>query len=372
MSEPTTNRLTAKLTPDQLKVADAIGERVEFAKDQIVFEEGTIGDAMYIVERGSVAISKRTAQNKDVPLWTVTPGEFFGEMAIVDGGPRSARAICTEPSELRILRAGDLGRLLLLSPHVSFNLMRRITNHLRETDTRLVAQIVYQEKMAMVGQMAGGIIHDFKSPMSVIRLSAEMIESGRNKDRIPKDCQTIQRCIDRMVGMAEELLDFSRGRINLDRKPTAPDTWLNELRELLQPLLQGKQITLQVESKTTDPLPIDGNRMIRAVYNLSSNAIDAMTDNGGSLTLRLTRPDTQFLLEVIDTGPGIPEEIRDRLFDAFVTHGKKNGTGLGTAISKKIIEEHGGSIAFTTATGKGTTFQIHLPATMDSKPVESK
>ena len=99
---------------------------------------------------------------------------------------------------------------------------------------------------------------------------------------------------------------------------------------------------------------------MRAIYNLASNAIEAMGDHG-TLTVRLTRLDDQFRIEISDTGPGIPVEIQSRLFDPFVSAGKRNGTGLGTSIAKKIIEEHGGTISFTTAPGQGTTFQIELP-----------
>jgi signal transduction histidine kinase len=110
---------------------------------------------------------------------------------------------------------------------------------------------------------------------------------------------------------------------------------------------------------------MDPDKMMRVVYNLATNAVEAMTD-GGLLTVRVTRPDTEFQLDIGDTGPGIPEAIRDRLFGAFVTHGKKNGTGLGTAIAKKIVEEHGGNISFTTETGKGTTFHVRLPVFVPS------
>ena len=239
--------------------------------------------------------------------------------------------------------------------------MRRIASRLRQVNARWMAQTIYQEKLTIVGQMAGGIIHDFKSPLTIIRLAAELVERAKDTRHIARNCQLIVSTVDRMTGMAEELLDFTRGRLQLHREWVEPSVLLNEFHELLLPLLEGKPIHFQIDLQTADRLAIDSARLTRALYNLASNAIEALGETG-ELTVRLTRPDDQFLIEISDTGPGIPVEIRSRLFDPFVSAGKRNGTGLGTSIAKKIIEEHGGTISFTTALGRGTTFSIRLPA----------
>ena len=360
MSNPCVNPLTAGLTTEQQQAAGQIGQSRDFAKDQVICESGATGDAMYVIEDGAVAISYRTPQDQELSTETMRAGDFFGEMVLVDGGPRAARVTAVEATRLRVLHAAELEQLLLLSPRVALNLLRRIANRLRQVNTRLVAQIVYQEKLAMVGQMAGSIIHDFKSPLTIIRLAAEMLAQTNDSSRIARNCQLIERSVDRMTGMAEELLDFSRGRLQLNRQWIQPSQWLTEVRELLQPLLDGKHITCTLEGTATEPLAVDAARLTRAIYNLASNAIEALGATG-TLSVRLTKPDDQFCIEIADTGPGIPEAIRDRLFDPFVSHGKRNGTGLGTAIAKKIIEEHGGTITFTTTTGQGTTFIIRLP-----------
>jgi len=360
MSDSLVNPLLAGLTPAQQQAALRIGEPADFATDQVICETGAPGDAMYLIEHGSVVVSHRTPQGQELAAETMKAGDFFGEMVLVDGGPRSARVTAAEPTRLRVVRAADLTRLLLVSPQVGLNLMRRIASRLRQVNERWMTQTIYQEKLAIVGQMAGGIIHDFKSPLTVIRLAAELIERAKDGRHIARNCQLIERNVDRMTGMAEELLDFSRGRIQLHREWVQPTPWLNELRELLLPLLEGKQIVFQLEVQTEERLAIDATRLMRAIYNLASNAIEAMGDHG-TLTVRFTRPDDQFRIEINDTGPGIPVEIQSRLFDPFVSAGKRHGTGLGTSIAKKIIEEHSGTITFTTAPGRGTTFSIRLP-----------
>ena len=108
---------------------------------------------------------------------------------------------------------------------------------------------------------------------------------------------------------------------------------------------------------------------MRVVTNIIRNARQAMTD-GGRVTWRITDVDEGGLLfRIEDNGPGIPESIRETLFDAFTTSGKPEGTGLGLAIVRRIVEDHGGSVAFTTKTGVGTCFSIRLPgAPEETKP----
>ena len=361
MTSFSVNQLFTGLTPEQQLVSARIAATVDFEKDQIICEAGAAGDAMYLIEQGSVLISHRTPQDREFSSETMGAGDFFGEMVVVDSGPRAARVTAAEPTRLRVIRAAELEQLLVLSPQVALNLMRRIASRLRQVNARWLEQTVYQEKLAMVGQMAGSIIHDFKSPLAIIRLAAEMIAQAKDGNRITRNCQMIERSVDRMTGLAEELLDFSRGQLQLNRQWVQPSHWLAELRELLQPLLEGKTIRCQLDGQTTVPWAIDAARLTRAIYNLASNAIEALGSKG-DLVIRLTKPDDQFCIEITDNGPGIPEEIRSRLFDPFVSFGKRNGTGLGTSIAKKIIEEHGGTIYFKTATGQGTTFTIRIPA----------
>jgi signal transduction histidine kinase len=111
---------------------------------------------------------------------------------------------------------------------------------------------------------------------------------------------------------------------------------------------------------------MDETKMRRALYNIASNARDAMED-GGSLTITTHSMNNTVEFRLSDTGPGIPQEIRDTLFEPFVTHGKPTGTGLGLAIAKKTIEDHGGEICVESEPGKGATFIISVPRTRASR-----
>jgi signal transduction histidine kinase len=102
-------------------------------------------------------------------------------------------------------------------------------------------------------------------------------------------------------------------------------------------------------------------KLRRAIVNVARNAGEAMR-GGGRFAIQVAKRGDRLVFTLSDTGPGIPEEIRDRLFQSFATHGKADGTGLGLAIVKRIAEEHGGSVECRTRAGKGTTFVLSIPA----------
>ena len=103
------------------------------------------------------------------------------------------------------------------------------------------------------------------------------------------------------------------------------------------------------------------DRFLRVIQNLVGNSVDALAPAGGTVRLSARRARDGFEISIRDDGPGIPEPIRKRVFEPFVTHGKQNGTGLGLAIAKSLVEAHGGKISLSTRTGQGTNVRIHLP-----------
>jgi len=129
----------------------------------------------------------------------------------------------------------------------------------------------------------------------------------------------------------------------------------------LQPRLQRANVSLSLGLDEEARASIDAPRMLRALHNLIANALDAMRD-GGSLDVRCRRVNGTSELSVGDSGCGMNEEVRRRLFEPFFTHGKAQGTGLGLAIVQKIVEEHGGTIQVDSAPGKGTTITLALPS----------
>ncbi|MCK5622963.1 MAG: ATP-binding protein, partial [Alphaproteobacteria bacterium] len=157
-----------------------------------------------------------------------------------------------------------------------------------------------------------------------------------------------------------ELLDFSRVR-DLELEATNIDRWL---RDVLDEQLLPEGVTLSFEPGLPESLvPIDCERLRRAVVNVVENAVQAIDgeETEGQVTVSTVRAGDNFEIRIKDTGPGIPEDLRKRIFEPLFST-KNSGCGLGLAISKEIIEQHGGTIGIEDGPSGGTCFVFRLPS----------
>lgn len=224
-------------------------------------------------------------------------------------------------------------------------------------------ELIRGERLSAVGQMASSIIHDFKGPMTAILGFSELMAMPDFDEEQKQDLyKSVRGEIERMVDMTTEVLDFTRGEISLNPEHTSLEHFLGEAIKPMDRVLERKQVSLSVSHGAGEKVPLDRRRFRRVVENLVGNAVDAM-EVGGNIEIETRESDDgeHVELHIRDTGKGIPEEIQDTIFQPFVTHGKKHGTGLGMAITKRIIESHGGSIDFESRVGEGTTFTIRIP-----------
>jgi len=224
-------------------------------------------------------------------------------------------------------------------------------------------RLVHSERLSTLGQMASSIIHDFRSPMATINLIVESLQAGKQTDpqRLQDWYRIIREAVQRMVTMAQELLDFSRGEVHLERVEFSVDEFVGLLAKSVKLNLERAKLQLKLESNCQGTAFFDPDRLHRALVNIVNNALDA-TPAGGTVTIETVREDGSVEFKISDTGSGIPQEIKDKIFDAFVTAGKKKGTGLGLAITKRIIDQHEGTIEVDSREGRGTTFIIKIPS----------
>jgi signal transduction histidine kinase len=160
--------------------------------------------------------------------------------------------------------------------------------------------------------------------------------------------------------MQREVLEFARGESTLFVRRVFVRKFLSQIEEQLKLEVQGTPVEVTVKSDSKLVGRLDEGRVTRAIHNLARNAIEAMGENGGRLSIEAERAGDELVIVVRDTGPGIPKEIEDRLFQSFVTAGKQGGTGLGLAIVKKIVEEHGGHVEVR-STEAGAAFFLYFP-----------
>lgn len=227
---------------------------------------------------------------------------------------------------------------------------------------RAQEELIQSERMATVGQMASSIIHDFKNPMSVIYTYIQMLkqEEPRDDNLSQRAHDGISKSVQLMLDMTQELLDFSRGEMHLQRSESRADDFIADVVESVTMNLRKNKVDMVVDQQFHGVFLVDVDRLRRALINIINNAQEAMP-NGGILTLRTQPEDGHVRIEISDNGVGIPDELKERIFEPFVTHGKSKGTGLGLAVTKRVIDEHRGSISVKSERNKGTTFTIHLP-----------
>lgn len=215
-----------------------------------------------------------------------------------------------------------------------------------------------RDRLASIGRMLAGLLHDLKTPMTIISGYAQLMAAMDDAAQRDKYVEQIQRQFDLMAGMTREVLAFARGDTDLVMRKVYVHRFAEELATQLRAATQGRGIVCEVEARYDGVAHFDEQKLMRVFHNLASNAIEAMPD-GGELKVVIDREGDELVCTVCDTGPGIPAQVRGRMFELFAT-GRKGGTGLGLAIVKKIIDDHRGVIRPETGP-KGTTFTIRLP-----------
>jgi signal transduction histidine kinase len=221
---------------------------------------------------------------------------------------------------------------------------------------------VSAERLAAIGRMVATIAHDFRGPLSVIQAATSELA----REPLPAEevralaAGALEEC-ERMARMCAELLDETRASENRESRTTEElDPWVADVVAVAAEEAARQGVVLETRLEGSLRVSIDGDRLRRALLNLVYNGIEAMPE-GGVLRVETGRDAGAALIRVVDSGAGIPEAIQERLFEPFATFGKANGTGLGLAVVKKVVDDHGGSIAVEKAPGGGTAFALRLP-----------
>jgi signal transduction histidine kinase/putative methionine-R-sulfoxide reductase with GAF domain len=235
--------------------------------------------------------------------------------------------------------------------------IKRTTADLRKTE----AQLIRSDKLASLGQLAAGIAHEIRNPLTSINI---LIHSLREKtsDKTPyaEDLRVIAEEIHRINEIVDQFLRFAKPAPPLFGKAEVIPIF-EETLQLLRPQIERQGISVQKNFQSLPPIPIDSEQMKQTILNLLLNAIQAMPE-GGQLELGGEAPgnDQWIRLTIRDTGIGIPPEDMNKLFNPFFST-KEAGIGLGLSIAHRIIDQHHGRIEVESSFGKGTLFTIWLP-----------
>ena len=228
------------------------------------------------------------------------------------------------------------------------------------------------ERLATTGGFVASIIHDLKNPLAIIKSSTELLQLiYKDNQNALKHCFNINNQIDRMVSLTRDILEYCHGKTKLEIQQVKLTEYFEQIIKFHVQNFKRTGITLKCTGDRSITVNLDQHRFRRVIDNILSNAHDALKP-GDNVRIKWTKLTDKLRIEISDNGPGIPEEIKDRLFEPFVTSGKAEGTGLGLAISKKIIEDHGAEIVVETGPDIGTTFTIDMPVQLVDQNASGK
>lgn len=237
-------------------------------------------------------------------------------------------------------------------------------------------RILQSEKLAAVGQLAAGVMHEINNPLATIGACVAAIEArlaDAGDVTIREYLEIIETEVHRCTRIVDQLLDFSRPRSGPEhQRPTDLNPLVDQTLFLLKHHQRFKRLAVERDfQEGLPPVLVDGERLIQAFMAILLNAADAM-ERGGSLRVR-TAPGSsdrgEVVVEFTDSGAGIPAAQLARIFEPFfTTKAPGRGTGLGLTICYGIIEEQGGRITVDSQAGQGTTFLVHLPVAPEARP----
>jgi signal transduction histidine kinase len=216
-----------------------------------------------------------------------------------------------------------------------------------------------------ISQLAGGLAHEIRNPLSTLQLNLQLLAEDLQNPETARERRALQRVerlhheVQRLHGILENFLRFARIQA-LDLRPGDLNEVVEEIRDFYEPVAATKSIVIRTQLAADLPrVGLEPDLFKQAVFNLVLNAEHAMP-SGGELILTTRREGDAVVLDVTDTGVGMTDEVLSRIFDAFFST-RPAGSGLGLPTTRKIVEEHGGTIHVQSEPGKGSRFTIRLP-----------
>ncbi len=267
----------------------------------------------------------------------------------------------------RKVAAGDLNQSLPVDRkdeigdlNQSFNFMvQRLREH-----KRVEERLREAEHLSAIGQLSRGIAHEIRNPLNFISLSIDHIKSkyrpadGASAQGFEKLVESMKEEIHRLDRLVRDFLDYGRP-LKLDLQVCRTGELLADVVEIVKAKAESDRIRIVENYYALPQLRLDTELMKSCLFNVVTNAFQAMPD-GGTLTIVSEERDGRFLIRIADTGTGVPKGDIDRIFEPFFTT-KSQGLGLGLAMTKRVIEEHGGKIEFASVEGQGSEVTISLP-----------
>jgi hypothetical protein len=235
---------------------------------------------------------------------------------------------------------------------------------LRDAESRrqIQSQLDVSARLAAISRLTGGVAHEIKNPLQAITVHLELLRSklAGESDEVSPEIDTIAREIQRLDRVVKTFLDFTRP-IDLKMRDFEMAGLVREIAALVGPSAAQQGVRIEMDA-TPDKIYVHGDPDLlkQAILNVVVNGVEAMK-TGGRLGILLSQGGDECSLSISDQGSGIPPEIREKIFNLYYST-KGKGSGIGLAMTYRVVQLHNGTIDFTSETGQGTTFRLALPA----------
>jgi signal transduction histidine kinase/putative methionine-R-sulfoxide reductase with GAF domain len=305
-----------------------------------------------LISKGQVYLANESDKNTELisKELGVAAHQLLGTPLISDGKVIGAMVFINKNQENDYFSKND-ERIVISA---AGQLARGVVNY------RLKEEKMNEDRLAAIGNMMSAIVHDLRTPMNNIYGFVDLMCEEEDEKSRAEFAEIINQQIKTLTNMTTDVLDFAKGKSNVLLRKYPVDKLVKEFVRFFENDIKNRGYIIDWSVDVTAMIYVDTDKLQRVFMNIMKNSLEAM-EKGGTFTLKAAEANGEIVFHLSDNGKGIPEEIKDKLFDSFVTSGKEGGTGLGLAIAKKVIEEHKGHIEVESELGKGTTFKISIP-----------
>jgi signal transduction histidine kinase len=367
----------------ELESIERIGRICFTAQDEYLLREGDPGDSLYLILSGVVEVVRLNADGTEICLATLGTGQSIGELAIIDGGPRSASVRAKEPTELFAIPRRDFLSLLAKSQHMLAALLIELSGKVRNVDAQYYEAAIQQNKLRTeqeinrlrsMGEMIAGLAHEINTPLGIVNHAASIIEQRINseaadaKDDIREASKLIQDGVRRADKLVKTFKNLSSSQVSDSKATVNIRALIDECITLYGLKARASHLKISVVDQLAQG---DGlwegyqGHFSQIMLNLLTNADHYAypEGNGGEVQIVLGSDPSVYFVTVQDFGRGIRAEDLPRIFDPFFTTGRSSGgTGLGMAIVRNLVTSSlQGDIKLESALGKGTAVKLEIP-----------
>jgi signal transduction histidine kinase len=367
------------IKPDEIEELIANSSVRSYPPETILCRENAVEDRFYMILEGEAEVTKSINNSEVRVLKTLSPGDFFGEMALIHNAPRAATVTVKTPLTTLELDKAAFNRALHNSSSIAMAMVSEISNRLRQNDQMAVDDLrmraselaqAYQklaEHELARREFLSSVAHELRTPLMVASGYLQMLQKGMmSGDQLTAGLETVARNVQQINALVNDILFLQEMELVL---PDFQAVDMNEIARLVVDRYTEKakerdvQLRLQ-PSPGLPPVSGDAKSLERALMALVDNAIK-FSPRGGDVEVRLSGKDSKVFVEVEDHGIGIPRENQQHVFDRFYHLDRSGddlfgGIGLGLAITRQVIEQHQGSLGFISEPGKGSTFTLSL------------